>query len=61
MESNGLLKVLDAGAGLGISRIGFVGETGRYLAGTGEKRGIILWDLLSCQGQSKVVKQESKF
>nr|XP_018263992.1 uncharacterized protein I303_03870 [Kwoniella dejecticola CBS 10117]OBR86150.1 hypothetical protein I303_03870 [Kwoniella dejecticola CBS 10117] len=48
VESNVLLKVFDTSSGSDVTQIGFVGQEGRYLVGTGQAQGIIVWDLLSC-------------
>ena len=45
VESNVLLKVLDSAAIDNVRRIGFVGSSGRYLAGTGASQGVALWGL----------------
>ncbi|WVR05059.1 hypothetical protein IAU60_002071 [Kwoniella sp. DSM 27419] len=49
VESNIMLKVLDTASGMDIRQISFVGTDGRYLVGTGEKKGVVSWDLLSCE------------
>ncbi|WVQ78204.1 hypothetical protein IAT38_000287 [Cryptococcus sp. DSM 104549] len=49
VESNILLKVLDGGAGVDLKKVAFVGGEGRWLVGSGEKEGIVVWDLLSCE------------
>ncbi|WWD15791.1 hypothetical protein CI109_100215 [Kwoniella shandongensis] len=48
VESNILLKVLDSGSSADVQKVGFVGSEGRFLAGAGADKGVIVWDLLSC-------------
>ncbi|WVF72330.1 hypothetical protein IAT40_007143 [Kwoniella sp. CBS 6097] len=49
VESNILLKVLDTTSGSEISKVKFIGSEGRYLVGSGAEKGVIVWDLLSCE------------
>jgi WD40 repeat protein len=51
VESNQVLKTLDAGAGINLCRLAFKGAEGRFLVSTGQDRGVIVWDLLSCEGE----------
>jgi NET1-associated nuclear protein 1 (U3 small nucleolar RNA-associated protein 17) len=50
VETNQLLRALDVGKDFDLRKLAFVGEEGRFLVGAGVKRGVVVWDLLSCQG-----------
>jgi hypothetical protein len=45
-----MLRILD-GAVRNIRDVGFVGETGRWIAAIGKKSGVCVWDLLSAEGE----------
>jgi len=51
VESNVLLKVLADVAVKDTRKLTFVGPEGRYIAAAGESNGIVVWDLLSCEGE----------
>ncbi|OCF39890.1 NET1-associated nuclear protein 1 (U3 small nucleolar RNA-associated protein 17) [Kwoniella heveanensis CBS 569] len=57
VESNILLKVLDTTSGTVISKIRFIGSEGRYLVGSGEEQGLVVWDLLSCEAAWAITSQ----
>lgn len=49
VESNVLLRTLDAGVLSGLHSIAFFGASGRHLAAISDGKGVIVWDLLSCE------------
>lgn len=49
--SNVMRRALEGGSTSACIKVAFVGRDGRHLVAAGDKQGICVWDLLSCESE----------